>query len=168
MRDDDKPQGIPFCRVCGSRENEPCPYHTLKSGCPHGVPMVYARSSVVANVAPSEIDALPRYHCYLGQDECEFPLDGGWQMKRSEHGAWVRFEDARKLADTRLSATGRNDALEEAAKLCETHDEVSNLATGKRSTQPKTSTNINGNGYAAAIRALKRDEYVDSANKERT
>lgn len=63
------------------------------------------------------------------------------------------------------SATGRNDALEEAAKLCETHDEVSNLATGKRSTQPKTSTNINGNGYAAAIRALKRDEYVEREGK---
>lgn len=50
-----------------------------------------------------------------------------------------------------------NEALEEAARLCESNDEVVDQDTGKRRVQAKTSNNVNGNAYAEAIRALKRD-----------
>lgn len=54
-----------------------------------------------------------------------------------------------------ISEVSWNAALEEAAKVCEEHDEAYETKDGKRILIVKTSNNLNGTAYAKAIRALK-------------
>lgn len=121
----DKPEGLPFCRVCGSRENEPCPYHTLKSGCPHGVPMVYARSSVATNEGETpRTDAVvvqTRMEAAAEKYETSWGIafialrDHSRQLERELVALTRHFHEEREQYEARLyarSARGENDALD--------------------------------------------------------
>jgi len=53
-------------------------------------------------------------------------------------------------------AEGFNEGVEAAARLVETHDELTRLHDGQMWAEPKHSDNRNGCGYAKTIRALKK------------
>ena len=65
--------------------------------------------------------------------------------------AWHQFGEEISSA---LRAA-RNEALEEAAKVIDDHDEGVIQATSRRVLTRRTDGNTSGLGYAAAIRALK-------------
>lgn len=69
--------------------------------------------------------------------------------------------EAKKAAELRAEVV-----IEEAAKICEDNDEVTNLRASSRRIEKKTSNNVNGLAYAAAIRELKQRVMKESAEYE--